>query len=95
MDRRTFVQASTLGLLMSQTSLMSAEKSSQFSSDSVFPKRLKEGDTIVLVAPAGALSHKVDLDIAVESFQAMRLNVTVGRHALDQGSLRLLESPVS
>lgn len=84
MDRRTFVQASTLGMLLSQTSLVSAEKSSQFSSQSVFPNRLKQGDTIVLVAPAGALSHKVDLEIAVESFQAMGLNVTVGKHLLDR-----------
>jgi muramoyltetrapeptide carboxypeptidase len=84
MDRRTFVKASSLGVLLSQTSIVSAESSSQSSPQPIFPKRLKKGDTIVLVAPAGALSHKLDLDIAVESFQAIGLKVTVGKHALDR-----------
>ncbi|MBU3001742.1 S66 peptidase family protein [Paraglaciecola arctica] len=84
MDRRTFVKASSLGVLLSQSSLLAATSLSSEANPVVFPKRLKQGDTIVLVAPAGALSQKVELDIAVESFQAMGLNVTVGKHVLDR-----------
>lgn len=84
MDRRTFVKASTLGLLFSQSSLLWAQNFSYLNTQPIFPKRLKQGDTVVLVAPAGALSHKVDLDIAVESFQAMGLEVTIAKHALDR-----------
>jgi muramoyltetrapeptide carboxypeptidase len=84
MDRRTFVKASALGMLLSQSSLTSAHNASHSATPSVFPKRLKQGDTIVLVAPAGALNQKVELDIAVESFQAMGLKVTVGKHVLDR-----------
>lgn len=84
MDRRTFVKASTLGMILSQSSLVSATSPSQTKVQSVFPKRLKQGDTIVLVAPAGALDQKVELDIAVESFQALGLKVKVGQHVLDR-----------
>ncbi|WP_339726180.1 LD-carboxypeptidase [uncultured Paraglaciecola sp.] len=84
MNRRTFVKASTMGMLLSQSSLLFAKNSSRSEGQSIFPKRLKEGDTIVLVAPAGALNQKVELDIAVESFQAMGLKVQVGKHVLDR-----------
>ncbi|WP_416305517.1 S66 peptidase family protein [Neptunicella sp. SCSIO 80796] len=84
MDRRTFVKASTLGMLLSQSSLVSAKSSQPSSAQSVFPKRLKQGDTVALVAPAGALNQKVELEIAVESFQAIGLKVKVGKHVLDR-----------
>ncbi|WP_438864133.1 S66 peptidase family protein [Neptunicella sp.] len=84
MDRRTFVKASTLGMLVSQSSLVSAATASHTSTPSVFPKRLKQGDTVALVAPAGALDQKVELDIAIESFQALGLKVKVGKHVLDR-----------
>ena len=73
-----------MGMLLSQSSLLFAKNSSRSEGQSIFPKRLKEGDTIVLVAPAGALNQKVELDIAVESFQAMGLKVQVGKHVLDR-----------
>ncbi|MEP1445842.1 MAG: LD-carboxypeptidase [Paraglaciecola sp.] len=84
MDRRTFVKASSLGVLLSQSSLLAAKDLNSNENGVVFPKRLKPGDTIVLVAPAGALDQKVELDIAVESFQAMGLKVQVGKHVLDR-----------
>jgi muramoyltetrapeptide carboxypeptidase len=48
----------------------------------VKPPRLKPGDTVGLVNPAGATWSAIDIDIVKESFEAMGLTVKVGPHVL-------------
>ena len=50
----------------------------------VRPARLKPGDTIGLINPAGATYNGVDLDIVRETFEALGLKVKVGAHVLDR-----------
>lgn len=50
----------------------------------VKPRRLAPGDTVALVAPAGAIFKTLDLTIAKESLEALGLTVVVGRHLLDR-----------
>ena len=50
----------------------------------VRPARLKPGDTVGLVNPAGATWSTIDIDIVRESFEAMGLKVKVGAHVLDR-----------
>lgn len=46
--------------------------------------RLRPGDTVGLVNPAGATWSPVDVDIVRETFEAMGLEVKVGEHVLDR-----------
>ncbi len=46
----------------------------------IFPKKLKKGDTIALVSPAGAIYEKEAVQIAIESLQALGLEVQVGKN---------------
>src|SRR4051794_14806646 len=48
------------------------------------PKRLAQGDTVELVAPANATFNTVDLQIAKESLEALSFKVKVGAHLLDR-----------
>ena len=48
------------------------------------PARLKAGDEVRLVAPAGALFQKVRLEIAFENMIGLGLKPTAGTHALDR-----------
>ena len=50
----------------------------------VRPPRLKAGDTIGLVNPAGPTYHAMDLDIVEEILAALGLNVKRGRHLMDR-----------
>ncbi|MHB1192963.1 MAG: S66 peptidase family protein [Longimicrobiales bacterium] len=50
----------------------------------VRPPRLRAGDTVGLVNPAGATWNPVDVDIVRESFEALGLTVKVGDHVLDR-----------
>ena len=50
----------------------------------VRPPRLRPGDTVGLVNPAGATWDPVDVDIVRESFEALGLRVVVGEHVLDR-----------
>lgn len=44
------------------------------------PPRLKSGDTVALVNPASAIAHRMDIEIAIESFQALGLKVKTGEN---------------
>jgi muramoyltetrapeptide carboxypeptidase len=46
----------------------------------IFPQKLKKGDTIVLVSPAGAIYEKEAAQIAIESLQNLGLEVQVGKN---------------
>jgi muramoyltetrapeptide carboxypeptidase len=48
------------------------------------PKRLKPGDTVMLVAPANATFESVEVQIARESLEALGFKVKVGAHLLDR-----------
>jgi len=64
------------------TAALSARLTAQGSP--VRPARLKPGDTIGLINPAGATYNGVDLDIVRETFEALELKVKVGAHVLDR-----------
>jgi len=48
------------------------------------PPRLRPGDTVGLINPAGATWNPVDIDIVRETFEALGLRVKVGTHVLDR-----------
>jgi muramoyltetrapeptide carboxypeptidase len=48
------------------------------------PPRLKPGDTVGLINPAGALYEKSDLEIVKEIVVALGLKYIIGNHALDR-----------
>jgi len=48
------------------------------------PVRLKPGDTVSLVNPAGATAHRLDVEIITESMEALGLKVKVAEHAFDR-----------
>jgi muramoyltetrapeptide carboxypeptidase len=48
------------------------------------PKRLSQGDTVMLVAPANATFNSVELQIATESLEALGFKVKVGPHLLER-----------
>lgn len=50
----------------------------------VRPPRLRPGDTVGLVNPAGATWSPLDVDIVRETFEALGLKVRVGGHVLDR-----------
>jgi len=50
----------------------------------VLPPRLRPGDTVGLINPAGATWNPVDIDIVRETFEALGLQVKVGTHVLDR-----------
>ncbi len=50
----------------------------------VKPKRLAQGDTVELVAPANATFNTIDLQIAKESLEALGFKVKIGAHLLDR-----------
>ncbi|MDP1571180.1 MAG: LD-carboxypeptidase [Vicinamibacterales bacterium] len=50
----------------------------------VRPPRLRPGDTVGLINPAGATWNPVDIDIVRETFEALELGVKVGQHVLDR-----------
>ncbi|HEY5256834.1 MAG TPA: LD-carboxypeptidase [Candidatus Baltobacteraceae bacterium] len=52
--------------------------------DVVRPPALREGDTVALVAPAGALHADEDLGRAIGHIESLGLRARAGRHALDR-----------
>ena len=50
----------------------------------VKPPRLKPGDTVGLINPAGGTYSAIDIDIVRETFEALGLKVRVGQHVLDR-----------
>ncbi len=48
------------------------------------PPRLRAGDTVGLVNPAGVTWNPIDIDVVRETFEALQLRVLVGEHVLDR-----------
>jgi muramoyltetrapeptide carboxypeptidase len=78
LDRRSFLAALPLATAFGRLSLVGSERGTP---RTVRPGRLRPGDTIGLVHPASATFLEVDLDIVVESLEALGLKVRLGQHA--------------
>jgi muramoyltetrapeptide carboxypeptidase len=82
-DRRdllkTSVAASAALIAAGSTSTALAQSTSM-----VKPARLKEGDTAMIVAPAGVEYNKLRLKLSIESLEALGLNVRVAEHTMDR-----------
>ncbi|MCC6992408.1 MAG: LD-carboxypeptidase, partial [Acidobacteria bacterium] len=83
--RRSFVTSAAAGLT-GLGALHTARATAQTPATPalVRPPRLRPGDTVGLVNPAGATWSTIDIDIVRESFEAMGLKVKVGAHVLDR-----------
>ena len=84
--RRSFVHAAglaTAGATLTRASDAGARQTAARPVPAlVKARRLKGGDTVGLVNPAGATWSAIDIDIVRESFEAMGLKVKVGPHVL-------------
>ncbi len=50
----------------------------------VKPRRLKQGDAVMIIAPAGVEYNKMRLILSIESLEALGLKVQVSEHAMDR-----------
>lgn len=80
--RRQILQTLGVGLIASRVSAVNASVSNPGST--LKPPRLKAGDTIGLVNPAGATFHPEDVAIATETVAALGLKMKTGEHLLDR-----------
>ena len=80
--RRQILQMVGTGLVATQVPMASA--SGIFSKSTLKPPRLKAGDTVGLINPAGATFHPEDVVIAEETFAALGLKMKAGAHLLDR-----------
>jgi len=81
MDRRDFLQTSALTAVAAGLPWSAPAAAAPAV---VKPKRLAQGDTVELVAPANATFNTVELQIAKESLEALGFKVKIGAHLLDR-----------
>ncbi len=81
-SRRNFLRTSGLAALSMMVS--SSLRARGRSPSAVKPPRLRPGDTVGLINPAGALDEKSDLEIVKEIVVALGMRYVVGAHALDR-----------
>lgn len=60
------------------------EDTTLFAANIIHPPRLKPGDTVGLICPAGAAFSKETVQICVESLEALGLKVKLGKHVYDR-----------
>jgi len=80
--RRQILQMLGAGLVASQAPIASA--SGPNSGSILKPPRLKAGDTVGLINPAGATFHPDDVNYAAETLAALGLKMKTGEHLLDR-----------
>jgi muramoyltetrapeptide carboxypeptidase len=81
MNRRSFLASAGVAGF----GLRSIRASGQATSTPVIkPRRLKAGDRVAIVNPAGATFLRSDVEIVVESLEALGLEVKKGEHVLDR-----------
>jgi len=80
--RRQVLQTLAAGAIASQVPLASA--SGIRSKSALKPPRLKAGDTVGLINPAGATFHPDDVLVARETLAALGLRMKAGAHLLDR-----------
>ncbi|NBC18076.1 MAG: LD-carboxypeptidase [Bacteroidetes bacterium] len=78
--RRFLKQASAASLVAALRPVTTASRSP----DLVKPPRLHPGDTVGIIAPAGAVYRPVTVQIARERMEALGMQVRVGEHVLDR-----------
>ncbi len=81
-SRRQILQMLGAGLITSRVS--TANASILKPGSTLKPPRLKAGDTIGLVNPAGATFHAEDVAVAAETVAALGLKMKTGEHLLDR-----------
>ncbi len=80
--RRQILQMVGAGIAATQVPFATA--SGLFSKTTLKPPRLKAGDTIGLINPAGATFHRDDVAVAEETLAALGLKMKAGKHLLDR-----------
>lgn len=78
MKRRSLLQLSSAAALLSN---LPAHASSDIIRR---PKRLCEGQTVAIIAPASVTYESLKLQLALEALEAMGLNAKVGDHVMDR-----------
>ena len=73
-----------LGVGLAATQLPIAGASASLPGSTLKPPRLKAGDTVGLINPAGATFHPDDVAIAQETLAALDLKMKPGKHLLDR-----------
>lgn len=81
-SRRQVLQLVAAGLVATQVS--PALASGQKTHSVLKPPRLKTGDTVGLINPAGATFHPQDIDVVEETLNALGLKMKTGKHLLDR-----------
>ncbi len=81
-SRRQILQMAGASLVAAQIPLANASVSS--SKAALKPPRLKAGDTVGLINPAGATFHRDDVVMAEETLAALGLRMKAGEHLLDR-----------
>lgn len=81
-SRRQILQMAGASLVAAR--IPSANASGSSSKPTLKPPRLKAGDTVGLINPAGATFHHDDVAIAEETLAALGLRMKVGEHLLDR-----------
>jgi muramoyltetrapeptide carboxypeptidase len=80
--RRQIIQALGMGMMATATPFALAATSKTHST--LKPPRLKAGDTVGLINPAGATFHPEDVVVAGETLAALGLKMKTGKHLLDR-----------
>jgi muramoyltetrapeptide carboxypeptidase len=80
--RRQILQMVGTGIVATQVPSVAA--SGLFSKSTLKPPRLKPGNTVGLINPAGATFHPEDVVIAEETLAALGLKMKSGKHLLDR-----------
>jgi len=80
--RRQVLQLVATGVVATQTPLVRA--AGLFSKNILKPPRLRPGNTVGLINPAGATFHPDDVNIARETLAALGLKMKTGKHLLDR-----------
>lgn len=80
--RRQILQMIGTGIVATQ--VPAATGAGIFSKGTLKPPRLKEGDTVGLINPAGTTFHPDDVNIAKETLAALGLKMKAGEHLLDR-----------
>ena len=80
MKRRQFLTTSAvLGI-----SSIASVRAIQDSGTVLKPRRFNQGDTVALINPAGATALRSDIEIVIESMEALELKVKVADHVYDR-----------
>lgn len=84
-SRRDFIRRSTLAALgLPLLPRLSRDGASRDTSSIILPPRLREGATVGLIAPAGAIYDTVDVNVVQETLATFGLNTFVGVNALNR-----------